>query len=81
MFSSFLLHQQILTKNKNGKIHENNSGPQLANSTIPLNAKETINTTVDLPKIPSKKPDFHISQISEKTLKVQLLICYVSGKI
>ena len=40
---------------------------QLANPTILLNVEETVKTTTDPPKIPSKKPDFHVYEMSRKT--------------
>ena len=74
----------MLTKTKNGKILTNNSCPNLANPTILRNVEETVKTTADPPKIPSEKPDFHVSQILEKAEKsfscFYLLLCHVSGK-
>ena len=67
----------MLTKNKNVEIVGNNSCPQFANPTILLTVEETFKTTDYPPKIPPKKLDFHVPQISEKTLKDQLLICHI----
>ena len=67
----------MLTKNKNVEILGNNSCPQFASPTILLNVEEPFKTTDYPPKIPPKKHDFHVPQISEKTLKDQLLIRHI----
>ena len=57
----------MLTKNKNEKILRKSSCPKLANPAILVNIEEIVKMTADPPKIPSKKSDFHVCQMSEKT--------------
>ena len=57
----------MLRKNKNGKILRNVICPQSANPIILLNFEETVKANANPPKIPSEKPDSHVSQMLEKT--------------